>query len=123
MFSYTINNSNNFIINKDDYCIIPFGHCCASAIAGYYANIRKCSLPFDWCYPLYPKKIQAVLENNFDDFIPPDIYNGVFENKYNFSLTHFNSNIEKGVEDYKRRINRFNEIINESKKIYFIYIN
>jgi hypothetical protein len=121
MFSHKINNSNNFII-KDDYYIVPFGHRCSSAIACYYANIRKISLPFDWCNPALPKKIQKVLENNFDEFIP-DVLNGVFDNKYNFNVSHFNSNIEKGIFDYIRRIDRFNSIINDSKKIYFIYIN
>ena len=121
MFSHKINNSNNFII-KDDYYIVPFGHRCTTAIACYYANIRKISLPFDWCNPALPKKIQKVLENNFDEFIP-DVLNGVFDNKYNFNISHFNSNIEKGISDYIRRIDRFNSIINDSKKIYFIYIN
>ena len=44
-----------------------------------------------------------MLENNFDDFIP-DVYNGVYYNKYGFSLAHFNPNINNGVEEYKRRM-------------------
>ena len=63
MFSYVINNPNNFVI-KNDYFIIPFGHRCSSALACKYANIRKFSLPFDWTIPSFPKKIQTVLENN-----------------------------------------------------------
>lgn len=121
MFSYVINNPNNFVITQN-YNVIPFGHRCTSALACKYANIRNFSLPFDWCNPLYPNKILKVLENNFDDFIP-DVYNGIFYNKYGFSLAHFNPNINNGVEEYKRRIDRFNDIITQSKKIYFIYIN
>ena len=122
MFSYVINNHNNFVI-KNDYFVIPFGYRCTSALACKYANIRKFSLPFDWTIPLYPNKIQKVLENNFDGFIP-DVYNGFFHNNiYGFTLSHFNSNIDTGVEEYKRRIDRFIDIINQSKKIYFIYIN
>jgi hypothetical protein len=121
MFSYNINNPNNFVI-KDDYFIIPFGHRCSSTLACKYANIRKFSLPFDWNIPLFPNKIQKVLENNFDYFIP-DVYNGIFHNKYDFELAHFNINISKGVDEYIRRIDRFNDIINQSKKIYFVYIN
>jgi hypothetical protein len=121
MFSYVMNNPNNFVI-KNDYFIIPFGHTCSSALACKYANLRKFSLPFDWNIPLFPNKIQKVLENNFDDFIP-DVYNGIFSNKYGFSLAHFNYNIDTGVEEYKRRIDRFNDIINGPKKIYFVYIN
>lgn len=121
MFSHIIDNPNNFIIKKD-FHIIPFGHRCASALACKYANIRNFSLPFDWNVPLFPKKIQKVLENNFDDFIP-DVYNGIFKNKYEILLAHFNSNLNDGVEEYKRRIDRFNDIINQPKKIYFVYIN
>ena len=121
MFSYVINNPNNFIISNE-YFIIPFGHRCASALACKYANIRKFSLPFDWSLYLFPNKIQKVLENNFDDYIP-DVYNNVFINKYDISLEHFNSDIKAGVEEYKRRIDRFNNIINQPKKIYFVYIN
>jgi hypothetical protein len=121
MFSHIINNSNNFVITEDYYAI-PFGHRCSSALACKYANIRKFSLPFDWNIPLFPKKIQKVLENNFDNFIP-DVHNGIFLNKYDFYLMHFNPIINSGVEEYKRRIDRFNDIINQSKKIYFIYIN
>lgn len=121
MFSHVLNNPNNFVI-KNDYVVIPFGHRCSSALACKYANIRKISLPFDWTIPLFPSKIQKVLENNFNDFIP-DVHNGIFYNKYDFSLAHFNPNINNGIEEYKRRIDRFIDIINQSKKIYFVYIN
>jgi len=122
MFSYVVNSPNNFVI-KNDYFIIPFGHRCSSALACKYANIRKFSLPFDWTIPLFPNKIQKVLENNFEDFIP-DVYNDNFFNyKYGFLLAHFNPNINDGVEEYKRRIDRFNDIINQPKKLYFVYIN
>jgi hypothetical protein len=87
-----------------------------------YANIRKCSYPFDWNIPLFPKKIIKVLDNNFDDFIP-DVHNGIFHNKYDITLAHFNDDINNGIEEYKRRIDRFNIIINQRKKIYFVYIN
>ena len=121
MFSYVINNPNNFVI-KNDYFIIPFGHRCSSALACKYANIRKFSLPFDWNIPLFPNKIVKVLENNFNDFIP-DVHNGIFHNKYDIILSHFNTNLNNGVEEYKRRIDRFIDIINQPKKIYFVYIN
>jgi len=121
MFSYVINNPNNFVI-ENDYFMIPFGHRCTSALACKYANIRNFSLPFDWNIPAFPNKIQKVLENNFEDFIP-DVHNGIFYNKYGFSLEHFNPDVNIGVEEYKRRITRFNYIINQPKKIYFVYIN
>jgi hypothetical protein len=84
--------------------------------------MRKFSLPFDWTIPLFPSKIQKVLDNNFEDYIP-DVKNGVFVNKYDFELAHFNEDIDKGIEEYKRRIERFRDIIKHPKKIYFVYIN
>ena len=121
MFSHTIHNPNNCVISKD-YDIIPFGHRCTSALAAKFANIRKYSLPFDWTSPLFPKKIMNVLENNFADFIP-DVRKGIFMNKYGIMLVHFDPNINNGIEQYKRRIERCKLIMNTRKKKYFIYIN
>lgn len=121
MYSHTIHYSNPFVIENDSF-IVPFGIRCTSALACKFANIRKCSLPFDWVTPLFPNKIQKILENNFEDFIP-DVHHGIFHNKYDITLTHFNPNIDTGVEEYKRRMERFNNMMNQSKKIYFIFIN
>lgn len=120
-FKYRI-NTNIIINNNEDYYVIPFGHRCSSAIALKIASLRKMSLPFDWASPLFPKKIKNVLENNFEDFIP-NVYNNIFKNKYDFSLTHFNKNIDEGIKQYERRIERFKKIIKEDKKFYFVYIN
>jgi hypothetical protein len=122
-FSYKIYNPNNIIINtRENYHIVPFGHRCSSALVAKYASLRKCSLPFDWCMPLFPQKIQHSLEDDLKNFIP-DVKNKVFTNKYNFSLTHFNENIDEGIAQYKRRINRLNNIFRDKRKIYFIYVN
>ena len=124
LFSYTINNPNNLVIVDfcDDYNVIPFGHRCSSALACKYSNLRKHSLPFDWVIPLYPNKIKDILENNFEDFIP-DVHRNIFHNKYNVSLKHFNPDITAGIEEYNRRIERFNKVIIEPSTKYFIYIN
>jgi len=121
MFSHILNNPNNFVIDND-YHIIPFGSRCTSAIACKFANLRKFSLPFDWTIPLFPNKIKQVIENNFDEFIP-DVHKNIFNNKYGFHLAHFNSDASTGIEEYKRRIERFNNIMSQPKKIYFVYIN
>lgn len=121
MFSFYVNNPNNFTI-QNDYTVIPFGHRCTSAISCKYASIRKFSLPFDWTSPTLPKKIQNILENNFIDFIP-DVYNGNFFNKYDVCLVHFNKNLQIGIDEYKRRIERFNNIIHLLNHKYFVYIN
>jgi hypothetical protein len=120
MYSHVI-NPNHFVIEKDSF-IIPFGIRCPSALVCKFASIRKCSLPFDWVMPLFPNIIQKILENNFENFIP-DVHNSIFHNKYDITLTHFNQNIDAGIEEYTRRIERFNNIVNQSKHIYFIFIN
>jgi len=117
MFSYKINNPNNFSIDvKGDYYAIPFGHRCSSALACKYAHMRKFSLPFDWTIPLYPSKIQKVLENDFEDYIP-DVRNKVFVNKYDFEhpkKKYFVYINEDYFYDEKYRQNDFNDnIFNE----------
>ena len=120
-FKYNI-NPNIIINNTEDYYVIPFGHRCSSALAIKYASLRKMSLPFDWTIPVFPKKIKNVLENNFKDFIP-DVHNNIFRNKYDFGLAHFNNNIDEGIKQYERRIERFKKIIKGDTKMYFVYIN
>jgi len=110
MFSYKINNPNNFSIDvKGDYYAIPFGHRCSSALACKYAHMRKFSLPFDWTIPLYPSKIQKVLENDFEDYIP-DVRNDVFVNKYDFELAHFNEDIDAELKNIREEL-RDSEIL------------
>jgi len=120
-FKYNI-NPNIIINNTEDYYVIPFGHRCTSALAIKYASLRKMSLPFDWTNPALPEKIKNVLENNFKDFIP-DVHNNIFRNKYDFVLVHFNNNIDEGIKQYERRIERFKKIIKGDTKMYFVYIN
>jgi len=120
--SHNVYNPNNLNIDTNEYHVIPFGHRCASALALKFASLRKFSLPFDWTTPSFPICIKNVLINNFEDFIP-DVHNNIFTNKYNIRLVHFNSNIEEGIAEYKRRIERFYKVIKEGKKIYFIYVN
>lgn len=121
--SYNLNNSNNIKIDlNEEYYVIPFGHRCTSALCCKYASLRKFSLPFDQTIPLYPNKIKSVLKNNFKNFIP-DVDKNIFINEYNIKLAHFNKDLVKGRHEYIRRIERFNKIINENRKIYFVYIN
>ena len=47
----------------------------------------------------------------------------VFFIMYDFTLAHFNDNLDEGIDEYKRRIDRFKNIINLSTKLYFVYIN
>jgi hypothetical protein len=128
MFSYKIYNPNELAIIPDSH-VIPFGHRCSSALVCKYASLRKFSLPFDWTIPTFPGIIQEIIENNFQDFIPDvrnhkeEVLNNNFPNRYGIVLSHFNGDIEEGIHEYNRRIERFNTILNESKKLYFVYIN
>jgi hypothetical protein len=116
MFNHTFQQFN---INDNCY-VIPFGTRCTSVITCKVANLRKFSLPFDWVFKLYPSKIKEILSNEFVDYIP-DVYNGKHFNKYSVGIPYFNyADIPKGIEEYKRRIERFNIILSENKKIYFI---
>ena len=120
--SFAVNNSNNIVTNSNDCHLIPFGYNCAASLACNFANLRKFALPFDWVSPLPPDVIQNILENKLTDFIP-DVRNGIFTNKYNCEFPHFNKNTEEGISAYERRITRFNDIMNDSKKKYFICVN
>jgi hypothetical protein len=123
MFSFFLHNPNDLkIIPDSNYNVVPFGHRCSSALVCKYASLRNFSLPFDWTIPLFPQKIKEVLQNDFQEFVP-DVHNNVFENKYAIILSHFNSDKESGIEEYNRRIERFSNIMKESKKKYFVYIN
>ena len=124
MFSYDLINPNNFIINNDNFDVIPIGYRCATAIACNYAKIRNYSLPFDWGIPWTPKKIQTLLEENFKDFFNFELINkGVYNKTYKFGSMHFNNDINILEDTFKRRIDRLNDIMNKTSKKYFIYIN
>jgi len=117
MFSYTIINKQ--LINNDNFHVIPIGYRCPTAIACTYAKIRKFSLPFDWGVPWNPKKIQTILENDFLNFCNFESINNsnIMYNKiYDFASGHFTNEINVLNETFHRRIDRFNNIMNESTK-------
>lgn len=124
MFSNHIHhNKTKLENNQNNFYIIPFGQRCSIAMACIHANLRKFSLPFDWTIPLYPKNIKYILKNKFKYYIP-DVFNDNFINIYNIRIAHFNINKKEGIEQYKRRIQRFNNIMMDKNKIiYFIYLN
>jgi len=120
ILSYTLEEHFNKP-SENNYHVIPFGYRCTSAIACKIANLRKCSLPFDWT-GCWPSAIREVLQNDFQDFLP-DVYNNQFINKYNIHFVHFNTDIAQGIEDTNRRITRFYNIIYDDKEKYFICMN
>lgn len=126
MFSYTINNPNNLVINNNNFHAIPIGYRCSTAIACKYAKIRNFSLPFDWGIPWNPTKIQTILENDFQNFCNFESINNsniMYNKTYDFQSGHFTNENNVLNETFHRRIDRFNNIMNESTKKYFIHIN
>lgn len=127
-FSISFNSklTNSFKpCNNGDF--IPLGSRCTSAIVCRFASLHEESLPFDWTIPLTPDKTLKILKNNFDEFIPENIIQGesVRNDFYGINLAHFRSHksVSEGVEKYKLRINRFKNMMNNSRHKYFIYVN
>ena len=122
-YPYKIWNPNQIAIDTtQSYTVIPFGHRCTSALACKFANLRKMSLPFDWVNPVFGKTIQTILEQQFQDFIP-NVREQQFCNKYGVRLEHFNRDVEEGISEYTRRIERWFHIMNDTTTKYFVYIN
>ena len=58
----------------------------------------------------------------FNDFIS-SFYSGTNKNKYDIIFPHFNPNIDLGIEEMNRRIDRFRNILQQgTKKVFFVYI-
>jgi hypothetical protein len=122
-YHYEISNPNHIQIDTNkEYTIIPFGHRCTPALACKFANLRKMSLPFDWANHLFGKNIKMIIENQFNDFIP-NVREHQFCNKYGITFEHFNHDVEEGIAEYTRRIERWFRIMNDTTTKYFIYIN
>lgn len=129
--------------------IIPIGSHCETSDYLRNHNMRKIAYPFDWnCASL--EMIYDVLSNDFENFLN-DIFIGtqidrlyfgdddthistkekifpVICKKYNILFPHdFNkidaNYINKVKNKYKRRIERFKNIINSDKIIYLVYCN
>lgn len=131
---------------KKEYDLIcSLGGNCAAAHNLQCRNMRKYSLPFDWCFAKNERAIEYLSEgfkDNFKNFalkenfeeITEDGYAGVHDKKVPYSdkysgyyfLNHFNTSInEKGCYEnfytkLRRRINRLQEKIKNGKKILFI---
>jgi hypothetical protein len=123
MYTHTFNNPNNIKINDlYNYDIVPIGNRCYTASSCIRANLRVYSLPFDWICHTLPSTLKEILENDFNGFIP-DVINSSFINKYDISFPHFDEDIDKGILDTTRRIERFKTLLKSSPKIYFIHLS
>lgn len=104
------------------YTVISFGVRCTAAIACKYANVRNMSMPFDWLMPLLPSKMHTVLVNDFANFLP-DVRNGEHTNVYGLQFAHFHPDVEEGIRQYERRIQRWRSVMRDGTKKVFVFIN
>lgn len=126
---------------------IPLGSTCSVAYQMQQLGLRTCAYPFDWLRVESLKDITNVLRNNFTDFVTscektsesdkfpisktddfPRIdqernVSIIMKNKYNMKFYHDfdnNTDLNQINEKYKRRIERFMDIIRSSCKICFV---
>lgn len=117
---------------------IPLGNNCAIAYQLNKLNLRYNSYPFDWAH-INIKKINNVLQNNFEDFSALYIYKYsnnhldlvnnnigtyIIKNKYNIKFAHellnkYDLNLLENI--FNKRIVKFKECKN--KNIIFILLN
>jgi hypothetical protein len=131
MLNYSLINEDNIKIgNYKNWLYIPIGHRCGTTIALNHVKLKKISLPFDWGIFDTEKLIDA-LEDNLNNYIPDEkiiqkhmVNISGFQNKYGLKILHFNKNVKTGIEQYNRRIERMNNILNDGmhNKI-FVFFN
>jgi hypothetical protein len=96
--------------------IIPVGIDCGVAKILKKNDMRKYALPFDWVVTY--RGITEILRNDFNHFIP---YAIKAFNKYDVKFIHDNLKDENDINKYKRRIERFKELIkNTTEEVLFI---
>lgn len=101
--------------------IIPIGVDCCPSIKMINHNLRNFAFPFDW--NIVYNGIHKIIENNFEGFIPEIDETNKLETvkllnkKYDiYFMHHFsNSTYDTDVLKYKRRIDRFNNLLKTSK--------
>jgi len=95
--------------------IIPIGVDCGMANIIKKYDLRSYSFPFDWIVSY--NGVSRCIKDDFKLFIPTDKLN-----EYDMFFPHdFTSSIKEDTEKYKRRIDRFNTILQTSlETIYFI---
>jgi hypothetical protein len=104
-------------INDYDY-IISIGNKCPSTLLLRSLNLYKESFPFDYI-PTTPQLILKYLKDT-SDFFPEK---NKFINKSGVWFGHFNisDKYDETIETFKRRFNRLFEILQNKKKVLFLY--
>ena len=107
----------NINIKNYDY-VVSFGNKCPTAMVLKKLNIYKESFPFDYI-PTTPKLILKYLKNN-TEFFPQK--NQIL-NIDNVWFGHFNldEKYDETIETFQRRFRRLYNILENKKKILFVY--
>ena len=121
--------------------IIPLGSTCSVAYQLRKLGLRNYAFPFDWVRINNLSTVTDLIENNFLSFLDLQNYkfleisdkfevnkkmkSYIYQNQFcrfyhEFDRYIDSSNFTEFKEKYHRRINRFFEIIKDSKKILFI---
>lgn len=106
------------------YVYIPIGIDCDVATMCKEINIREAAFPFD--HIVTYEGITDILKNNFNNFLPNSkTYNlsssSILNRQYGVRFMHDNFLKQSDIDKYKRRIERFFNILKtEKKKVIFI---
>jgi hypothetical protein len=93
--------------------IIPIGVDCGLADLLRKNNLRTFAFPFDWCVTY--NGVSEIIKDDFNKFIPE--LNNNKKSEYNINFFHdFDNNYSLDKEKYLRRINRFKNILENSKE-------
>lgn len=120
-FLYSI-DSVNLMFSEYNH-VISIGHRCTSIILIREAGYKDASYPFDVSFSYNAGNVIKAIKDNFVDYCPIDMEGN--HNKYGIApIIHYSKlSPEERHEMYKRRGQRFMNILNSDKKVLFIYAN
>jgi len=96
--------------------IISLGVDCGMAEFCRKHNLRTVAFPFDWTIAY--NGVSKCIEDNFAQFLPQ---NGQTKNIYDIDFFHHfkTHTFQDDIEKYKRRIERFNDVLHSQEKVLF----
>lgn len=125
----------------DTKVYVSLGNSCSIAYNLNLCNLRGEAYPFDWVRVTNLNNITSLIENKFEDFLDINTFifkefsdkfevnnklgSYIYKNNYCCFYHEFENRIDKEKilsfkDKYKRRINRFLDLLNSDKKIIFI---
>jgi len=92
---------------------IPIGVDCGNAGFLKENNLRSSAFPFDWIVTY--DGVSKIIKDNFKGFVPNN-NNNLFNSNYNTLYINSHNYFPNDIEKIVRRINRFKEILENSKE-------